>query len=104
MNEPIQKAARDAVEAADNTELVRTIAAVLAAQQLAQAQQQPQCQHHVAKPSPNVGKWAAIAVAGSVAAISLALSAIAVAVGAIAVTCCLIVLRGLWADVQKGRR
>lgn len=103
MNDPIQRAARDAVEAADNTDQLKLIAAVLQAQQLLNTQQQPQCQHPAAKSSPNVGKWAAIAVAGSVAAISLALSAIAVAVGAIAVTCCLIVLRGLWADFQKGR-
>ena len=103
MNDPIQKAARDAIEAEANSEQLKLIAAVLQAQQLLNAQQQPQCQHHAAKPSPNVGKWAAIAVAGSVAAISLALSAIAVAVGAIAVTACLIVLRGLWADFQKGR-
>lgn len=103
MNEDIQKAARDAIEAADNTDQLKLIVAVLQAQQLLNAQQQPQCQHPAPKSSPNVGKWAAIAVAGSVAAISLALSAIAVAVGAIAVTCCLIVLRGLWADFQKGR-
>jgi hypothetical protein len=103
MNDGIQKAARDAVEAEANSEQLKLIAAVLQAQQLLNTQQPPACQHHAAKSSPNVGKWAAIAVAGSVAAISLALSAIAVAVGAIAVTCCLIVLRGLWADFQKGR-
>ena len=62
MNEDIQKAARDAVEAADNTELVRTIAAVLAAQQLVQAQQQPapqacQHQHHQGR---GAGEWLAI--------------------------------------------
>jgi hypothetical protein len=103
VNEDIQKAARDAIEAADNTDQLKLIVAVLQAQQLLNAQQQPQCQHQAPKSSLNVGKWAAVAVAGSVAAISLALSAIAVAVGAIAVTCCLIVLRGLWSDFQKGR-
>ncbi|KUL26663.1 hypothetical protein [Streptomyces regalis] len=100
----IEKAARDAVEAADNTELVRQIVVALQVQQALNGQQQPACQHQAPKSTPNVGKWAAIAVAGSVAAISLALSAIAVAVGAVAVTCCLLVLRGLWADFQKGRR
>ena len=103
MNDGIQKAARDAIEAEANSEQLKLIVAVLQAQQLLNTQQQPQCQHLAPKSSPNVGKWAAIAVAGSVAAISLALSAIAVAVGAVAVTCCLIILRGLWSDFQKDR-
>lgn len=98
----IEKAAREAVDAAANTEQLKLITAVLQAQQLLNAQQQP-CQHQAPKASPNVGKWAAIAVAGSVCAISLALSAIAVAVGAVAVTCCLIVLRSMWRDYQKGK-
>jgi hypothetical protein len=103
MNDDIQRAARDAVEAADNSEQLKLIVAVLQAQQLVQQAQQQPCQHPAPKSSTNVGKWAAIAVAGSVAAISLALSAIAVAIGAVAVTCCLLVLRGLWADYTKGR-
>lgn len=102
-NDDLAKAARDAVDAAANTRQVELIAAVLQAQQLLNQQQAPACQHQAPKASPNVGKWVAIAVAGSVAAISLALSAIAVAVGAVAVTCCLIVLRSMWRDYQKGR-
>ncbi|MEW2083493.1 hypothetical protein [Streptomyces sp. NPDC005283] len=98
----IEKAAREAVDAAHNSEQLALIKAVLQAQQLTQQMQQP-CQHQAPKASPNVGKWAAIAVAGSVCAISLALSAIAVAIGAVAVTCCLIVLRSMWRDFQKGR-
>ncbi|NGO43775.1 hypothetical protein [Streptomyces ureilyticus] len=99
----IERAAKAAVEAADNSENLKLITAALQAQQLLNTQQQPQCQHPVPKSSPNVGKWVAVAVAGSVAAISLALSAIAVAIGAVAVTCCLLVLRGLYRDYQKGR-
>lgn len=98
----IEKAARDAVEAAANSEQLALITAVLKAQQLTQHQPN-QCQHQAPKASPSVGKWAAVAAAGSVCAISLALSAIAVAVGAVAVTCCLIVLRSMWRDFQKGR-
>lgn len=99
----IEKAAREAVDAAHNSEQLALITAVLKAQQIAQLTQQQPCQHQVPKASPSVGKWAAIAVAGSVCAISLALSAIAVAVGAVAVTCCLIVLKSMWRDHQKGR-
>ncbi|MFI2714859.1 hypothetical protein ACH5AI_00745 [Streptomyces collinus] len=96
----LEKAARDAVEAADNTELTRQIAAILAAQQML-AQQQPQ------QPAPmqefNATKWLVI---GGVA-ISLgmvgALFAVAVAIGAVCATACLLVLRGLWADFQKGQ-
>lgn len=103
MSDAIEKAARDAVEAADNTDLTRQIVAILAAQQLLNQQQAPACQHQAPRSSANVGKWAAVAVAGSVAAISLALSAIAVAVGAVAVTCCLLILRSMWREYQKGR-
>lgn len=103
MSDDFAKAAREAVDAAANTEQLKLIAAVLQVQQLTQTAQQPACQHQAPKSSPNVGKWAAIAVAGSVAAISLALSAIAVAIGAVAVTCCLIVLRSMWRDYQRGR-
>jgi hypothetical protein len=105
MNEPIQKAARDAIEAADNTELIRTIAAVLAAQQLAQAQQ-PQS----AAPAPvqrPYGAYVALGIGGAVAlsflAMAAALLAVAVAVGAVATTVCVLVLRSVWQDIQKGR-
>ncbi|MEU9581061.1 hypothetical protein [Streptomyces chilikensis] len=93
MSSELEKAARDAVEAADNTRQVELIAAVLAAQQLL-AQQQPAPVPAVTAQS--TARWIALGAAGSVAAVSLALSAIAVAVGAVAVTCCLLILRGLW--------
>lgn len=103
MNEDIQKAARDAVEAADNTELVRTIAAVLAAQQLAQPQQPP-------APAPvqrPYGAYIALGIGGAVAltflAMAAALLAVAVAVGTVATTVCVLVLRSVWQDMQRGR-
>lgn len=101
----LEKAARDAVEAADNTEMVRQIAAILAAQQLLQGQPQQQA------PAPAVrrpmGAYVALGIGGAVAvtflAMAAALLAVAVAVGAVAATVCLLVLRSMWADIQKGK-
>lgn len=100
----LEKAARDAVEAADNTELVRTIAAVLAAQQLVQAQPQSTAPAPVQRP---YGAYVALGIGGAVAltflAMAAALLAVAVAVGAVATTVCVLVLRSVWQDMQKGR-
>jgi hypothetical protein len=97
----LEKAARDAVEAADNTELTRQIAAILAAQQLLNAQQQ-------AAPAPvrqefNATKWLVIGGVVVSAGLVASLFAVAVAIGATCATACLLILRGLWADFQKGK-
>lgn len=99
----LEKAARDAVEAAENSEMVRQIAAILAAQQLL-AQQQPQtptCQHQQGR-SP--GEWLGIGAAVCVGSVGLAFASIAIAIGAIAVAVLALVLRSIWQDVQKERR
>ncbi|MBP5876735.1 hypothetical protein F3K37_20225 [Streptomyces sp. LBUM 1477] len=96
----LEKAAQDAVEAADNTELVRAIAAVIAAQQIHQPQQQ--CQHQ-ARPEFDARKWLVIGgvvVSGGLVA---SLFAVAVAVGAVSVALLALVLRSMWADFNKGR-
>ncbi|KFG07492.1 hypothetical protein [Streptomyces scabiei] len=102
MSDALEKAARDAVEAADNTELVRAIAAVIAAQQMHQPQQKP-------APAPvqrPYGAYVAAGIGGAVAltflAMAAALLAVAVAVGAVAATVCVLVLRSMWQDMQKG--
>ncbi|MFJ3719055.1 hypothetical protein [Streptomyces sp. NPDC090057] len=96
----LEKAAREAVEAADNTELTRQIAAILAAQQLL-AQQQPQ------QPAPaqqfDTKKWLTLGTLGIAAGLVASLFAVAVAIGAVSVAILALVLRGLWADYQKGR-
>lgn len=99
----LQKAARDAVEAADNTQLVQQIAAILAAQQLAQAQQQPACQHPAPRQEFDAKKW--LVIGGVAVSLGLvgALFAVAIAIGAVCATACLLILRGLWADFQKGK-
>ncbi|MBU5944903.1 hypothetical protein [Streptomyces sp. PAM3C] len=100
----LEKAARDAVEAADNTEMVRQIAAVLAAQQIL-AQQQPQapaCQHRHGRSS---AEWLGIGAAVCVGGVGLAFASIAIAIGALSVAVLALVVRSMWADVQrKGRR
>lgn len=104
MTNPLEKATHDAVEAADNAEQLRLIAAVLQAQQLLTAQQQPQqtCQHHHRAPvSP--AKWVAIGCAVCVGSIGLALGFLAVAIAAVCSTGCLIVLRSMWREYQKNR-
>ncbi|MFH8768283.1 hypothetical protein [Streptomyces sp. NPDC017958] len=97
----LEKAAREAVEAADNTELTRQIAAILAAQQLL-TQQQPQ------QPAPvrrefNPGQW--LVIGGVVVSVGLvgALFAVAIAIGATCATACLLILRGLYRDYLKGK-
>ncbi|MGW0764644.1 hypothetical protein [Streptomyces sp. NPDC002676] len=102
MSDAIEKAARDAVEAADNTELVKQIAAVLAAQQLLNQQPPATCQHHQAQPF-DAKKW--LVIGGVVVSVGLAgaLFAVAIAIGATCATACLLILRSLYRDYQKGK-
>lgn len=100
----LEKAARDAVEAAENTQMVQQIAAILAAQQLL-AQQQPQqapaCQHQQGR---SAGEWLGIGAAVCVGGVGIAFASIAIAIGAVSVAILALVLRSMWADVQqKGR-
>ncbi|MGW2896826.1 hypothetical protein ACWDAO_19970 [Streptomyces sp. NPDC001212] len=98
----LEKASRDAVEAADNSEMVRQIAAILAAQQLLAQQQTPPTP--AARPEFSATKW--LVIGGVVVSVGLAASlfAVAIAIGAVCATACLLILRGLWADFQrKGR-
>ncbi|MEV5353269.1 hypothetical protein [Streptomyces sp. NPDC052693] len=97
----LEKAAREAVEAADNTELTRQIAAILAAQQLLN-QQQPTVVQQATVPF-DAKKWVVIGGVVVSAGLVASLFAVAIAIGAVCATACLLVLRGLWADFQKGR-
>ncbi|MEY9489047.1 hypothetical protein RKD26_004841 [Streptomyces calvus] len=99
----IEKAARDAVEAADNTQMVQQIAAILAAQQQLLAAQQPQQPAPVQRQEFDARKWlvvGGVCIAGGLVA---SLFAIAVAVGAVSVAILALVLRSMWADFQKKR-
>ncbi|MFC8408532.1 hypothetical protein ACFUG9_33955 [Streptomyces griseoincarnatus] len=103
MNDDLERAARDAVEAADNTQIVQQIAAILAAQQLL-AQQQPQtpaCQHRQGR---STSEWLGIGAAVCVGGVGLAFASIAIAIGALSVAVLALVVRSMWADVQQGKR
>ncbi|MFF0506843.1 hypothetical protein ACFYUH_25000 [Streptomyces fimicarius] len=95
------KAARDAVEAQANSEQVALILAVLQAQQLAQPQQPPA--PPAVRPAGSAAKWVGIGVGGSIFLVAFALSAVAVAISAVALTICVLVLRSVWQDTQRGR-
>ncbi|MGY1453824.1 hypothetical protein [Streptomyces sp. SS8] len=102
MSHEIEKAAADAVQAAQQSE---QYALLLATVQAAQTQQQGRCQYHPA-PAPrpsSAGKWVAAGFGGSVFLLAVAVSAVAVAVSAVALTVCLLVLRSVWQDVQRER-
>lgn len=100
----IDKAAREAVEAADNTEMVKQIVAILAAQQVVTPPPAPVAQQATQRP---VGLYVAAGIGGAVAlsflAMAAAVLAVAIAVGAVCATVCLIVLKSLLSDFQKGR-
>jgi hypothetical protein len=98
----LEKAAREAVEAQANSEQVAMVLAILQAQQLTQQQT---CQHPPApvQQSSNA-KWVALAVGGPFLAVTLAISVMAFAISVVALTICVLVLRGLWVDMQKGRK
>ena len=103
MSDAIEKAVRDAVEAADNTRQVEQIAAILAVQQLL-AQQQPQqapaCQHQQGR---STGDWLGVGAAVCVGGVGLAFASIAIAIGALSVAVLALVLRSIWQDAQKKR-
>jgi uncharacterized membrane protein len=107
MNGPLENAAREAVEASDNTELVKQIAAILAAQQLVQAQQPA-----TPAPAPSTDRrpvrlYIAAGIGGAIAltflAMAAALLAVAVAVGAVCATAGLLVLKSMLNDYRKGK-
>lgn len=107
MEAPVSAAARDAVAAADNTELVRQILAILAAQQA--TRQQSAVQQAAPVKQFDTKKWlvgggvvVAGASAGAVFALALAMFAVAIAVGAACATGCFVILRKLIADMKAG--
>lgn len=101
MSDEISKAARDAVEAADNSEQLKLIAAVLQAQQLLNTQPSAGPPNGPAKPEFDARKWlvvGGVVISGGLVA---SLFAVAVAVGAVSVAILALVLRSMWADFQK---
>ncbi|WP_330347512.1 hypothetical protein [Streptomyces sp. NBC_00582] len=102
MSDALDKAEAAAREAAADTDVVRIVAAVLAAQQAAQ-QQPPATVAQQATAPFDSRKWLTIGGLGIAGGLVASLFAVAVAIGAVSVAILALVLRGLWADFQKGR-
>lgn len=100
MTNPLEKAAQDAVAAADNTELVRTIAAILAVQK---ATEEKASVPAPARQEFDAKKWLTIGGLGIAGGLVAALFAVAVAIGAVSVAILALVLRSIWTDIQKHR-
>jgi hypothetical protein len=101
VSDALEKAEAAAREAARDTEMVRIVAAVLAAQQAAQPQPAPVAQQ--ATQPFDAKKWLVIGgvcIAGGLVA---SLFAVAIAIGATCATACLLILRSIWSDFRKGK-
>ncbi|MFJ2162385.1 hypothetical protein [Streptomyces sp. NPDC087856] len=101
MSDALKKAEAAVVEAADNTDVVRIVAAVLATQ--AAQQQVPTPAAAAQQPARRpIGLYVAGGIGAAIAlaflAMAAAVLAVAVAVGAICATACLLVLRSMWRD------
>lgn len=100
----IEKAAKDAVEAAANSEQLALIAAVLQAQQLTQ-QQTPAPAPAATPANGNTVKWLVIGGGVAVGApfflIAFAIAAMATAITVMGATTCALVLYGVWRDIRK---
>ncbi|MER7574925.1 hypothetical protein [Streptomyces sp. NPDC126514] len=111
MSDALDKAEAAAREAAENTDLTRIVAAVLATQQamqqqstsVAQQSTQAACQHH--KPRRSAGEWLGIACAVCVGGVGIAFASIALAILGGVAAIVVLVLRDMWRDMRnpKGR-
>ncbi|MFF1321458.1 hypothetical protein ACFVZZ_18830 [Streptomyces chartreusis] len=106
MSEALDKAEAAVREAEGSTDVARIVAAVLATQQAMQQRPQApaqQCQHDHRKPRRNAGEWIAIAAAVCVGGIGITFASIALAILGGVTGIVVLVLRGVWNDMQKGR-
>ena len=110
MSDALDKAEAAVAKAESNTDVLAVAMAALdLAKTAAATQQQP---HTCQPPQPefNTRKWLTIgglAIVGCCAAgflaMAFAVAAVAVAIGGTCATACLLVLRSMWRDFQKGR-
>ncbi|MEU5892544.1 hypothetical protein ABZ835_37745 [Streptomyces sp. NPDC047461] len=108
---PLDGAEAAVREASTDTAAVQVALAAVELAKLAASQQQPHhCQHPAPQPEFNAKKWwtiGGLAIVGACTAcflaLAFALAAIAVAVGGVCATVCLLILRRMWRDYQKGR-
>ncbi|MGY4994064.1 hypothetical protein [Streptomyces sp. 900105245] len=102
MSEALEKAEAAAREAAANTVDVAQIVAVVLATQAAQQKAAP-APASPARQEFDAKKW--LVIGGVVVSVGLvgALFAVAIAIGATCATACLLILRAMWRDFQKGK-
>lgn len=101
MSDALDKAEAAARDAAVNTAAVQI---ALAAVELAKAaQQQPACHHPAPEPQFQARKWIVIGAVTVCVGLVGALFAVAITIGACCATGCLLILRSMWRDSQKGR-
>ncbi|MEU5339346.1 hypothetical protein AB0H18_00570 [Streptomyces sp. NPDC020766] len=103
MSDALDKAEEAAREAAGNTDVVRIVAAVLAAQQAMQQQPAPVPCQHDRRPGRSAGEWLAISCAVCVGSVGLAFASLAIAIAACCATGCFLILRSIWQSTQKGK-
>jgi len=99
----IEKASREAVEAARQSEQFHLIVAAMQAAQIAQAQQ-PAPQPIVIRESGQAGKWLAIGIGGSMLMVTVAFAAVALAIAAACTALVALVVYGIWRDIRGGRK
>jgi len=99
----IEKASREAVEAARQGEQFALILAAIQAAQQVQPIQRPAPLPAPQQPS-QAAKWLAIGVGGSALLLTVAISAVAVAIAAVSITTCSLVLYRIYKDVFGARR
>jgi hypothetical protein len=101
VSDALDKAEAAVREASANTaDVAQIVAAVIAAQQAAQLQA-PVVQQ-TTQPF-DARKWLTIGGLGIAGGLVASLFAVAVAIGAVSVAILALVLRGLWADFQRGK-
>jgi hypothetical protein len=108
---PLDRAEAAVREASTDTAAVQVALAAVELAKLAASQQQPHtCQHPAPQPEFNAKKWWTIGGLAIVAActacflaLAFAVAAIAAAIGGTCATVCLLVLRSMWREHQKGR-
>ncbi|MGH3309740.1 MAG: hypothetical protein ACRDP3_04005 [Streptomyces sp.] len=97
----IEKASRDAVEAARQGDQFSLMLAAIQA-----AQQQPvrtvQAPAPVVKSSGGAAKWAGIGVAATFLSVAIAVSLVSAAIATVCLTVCVLILRDVWNSIRKG--
>lgn len=100
---PVEQAEAAVREAQTDTVAVQLALAAVELAKAATAQQQTATQPAAPAPQFDARKWWTIGGLGIAGGLVASLFAVAVAVGAVSVAILALVLRGLWADYQKGK-